>query len=487
MSHITTVPEKFPRTDCSTIIVGKNASSTGHVLMGHNEDDMGCYVQSHLVPHAAHQPDETVTFADAPAVIPQIPETLGFYWSEFRDPAGEAFADAFVNECGVSVVSNGCVASKVPENAPNYGIGYGLRHLIAARAHTAREGVEIAAALIEEYGYYSARSYAICDKDEGWIFQVTTGHNFVAQRVGDDEVQYIPNWYTIRGVDFSDEAHDRFYWSKNLVSYAIENGWYTPAADDYSDFDFALIYQDGAVEIPSNMLRSDLAWKQLTGAEPVPYRTFSIKAPKTYSVADLKAILRSHYEGHDEDLKADPKMSPHRYGICRDTTVESMVVEFADEAALTCVWRAFPRPCIAPYTPWYVGITRLPRGYEVLGAKTAFASHFSVDPAEMRYDPSKAYHAFHLLENIMEFDYQACEATVHGDIVKMEALSAAVKPQIDAAYRTLIAANPEAAAGLLTDYTASQAEKAWAWAVDTAQTLVDAKNAANMDFWRSKL
>ena len=134
-----------------------------------------------------------------------------------------------------------------------------------------------------------------------------------------------------------------------------------------------------------------------------------------------------------------------------------------------------------------MGITRLPRGYEVLGAKTAFASHFSVDPAEMRYDPSKAYHAFHLLENIMEFDYQACEATVHGDIVKMEALSAAVKPQIDAAYRTLIAANPEAAACLLTDYTASQAEKAWEWAVDTAQTLVDAKNAANMDFWRSKL
>ena len=69
----------------------------------------------------------------------------------------------------------------------------------------------------------------------------------------------------------------------------------------------------------------------------------------------------------------------------------------------------------------------------------------------------------------------------------MEALSAAVKPQIDAAYRALIAADPEAAASLLTDYTASQAEKAWEWAVDTAQTLVDAKNAANMDFWRSKL
>ena len=39
----------------------------------------------------------------------------------------------------------------------------------------------------------------------------------------------------------------------------------------------------------------------------------------------------------------------------------------------------------------------------------------------------------------------------------------------------------------LTDYTAAQAQKAWEWAEQTALELVDMKNAANMDFWRSKL
>ena len=172
--------EKYPRTDCSTIIVGKNATTTGRVLVGHNEDDPGCMVHSHLVPRKQHAQGETVRFEDGTAVIDQVPETCAYYWSEFRSLNGEAFADAFINEYGVSVVSNGCVDSKHPEGVTG-GMGYALRRLIAERAHSAREGVEIAAALVEKYGYYSTRSYAICDKDEGWIFQVVIGHNFVAQ------------------------------------------------------------------------------------------------------------------------------------------------------------------------------------------------------------------------------------------------------------------------------------------------------------------
>ena len=96
--------EKYPRTDCSTIIVGKNATTTGRVLVGHNEDDPGCMVQSHLVPRMQHAEGETVRFADGTAVIDQVPETCAYYWSEFRSLNGEAFADAFINEYGVSVM-----------------------------------------------------------------------------------------------------------------------------------------------------------------------------------------------------------------------------------------------------------------------------------------------------------------------------------------------------------------------------------------------
>ena len=475
--------------NCSTIIVGKNATTTGHLLVAHNEDDPNCFVQSHLVPRMKHDAGETITFPDGSAVIPQVEETWAFYWSEFRAVKGEPFADAFVNEWGVSVVSNGCVGSKQSENEPQTGgIGYGLRRLIAERARSAREGVEIAAALLSEFGYYSSRSYSICDKDEGWVLQVASGRNYVARRVGDDEVFYIPNWYTIRQVDFSDTEHKNFYWSEDLVGYPLRNGFYTPAVEgDYSDFDFSDAYQVEGAFIPSNTLRSDLAWRQLTDGGSVPYRTFSIKAPKKYSPEVLKPILRSHYDGHEEDLKTDPTMSPHRYGICRDTTVESVIIEFAEDPALTCIWRAFPRPCISPFTPWYLGITRLPQGYEWIGPKASLSSHFTVDPAELRRRDDMAYWAFHTLQNTMEFDYQYGEEKLHGQIARLEAYWAAAKPAVESAYLSLKEADPAAARELLTDYTAAQAQKAWDWAKDAQQTLIDDKDAANAYFWRSKL
>lgn len=79
------------------------------------------------------------------------------------------------------------------------GIGYGLRRLVAERARSAREAVEIAGALIEEFGYTSGRSYQFCDKNEAWVFQIPTGRRYVAKRIPDDHVYMIPNNYTIHG------------------------------------------------------------------------------------------------------------------------------------------------------------------------------------------------------------------------------------------------------------------------------------------------
>ena len=70
--------------NCSTIIVGKNASKTGKVILAHNEDTPDCTAQVHLVPRIKHKPGEVLTFADGTAVIPQVEETYAYMWSEFR-------------------------------------------------------------------------------------------------------------------------------------------------------------------------------------------------------------------------------------------------------------------------------------------------------------------------------------------------------------------------------------------------------------------
>ena len=463
---------------CSTIIVGKNASATGHVLVAHNEDDPNCCIQCHLVPRTKHEAGETITFPDGTAVIPQVEETWAFYWSEFRSLNGMPFADGFFNEWGVSVVSNGCNGSRSPIPGPQAGgIGYGLRRLIAERARSAREGVEVAAALLDRFGYRSARSYTISDKDEAWVLQVTIGHNYVARRVGDDEIFYIPNWFTIHEVDFADTEHKTFYWSKDLVNFALENGYYTPAAEgDCSDFDFAEAYQDPHGLSKNNATRTRIAWPLLVGRE-VPPRTFALKAERTYTVEELKAVLRTH--SHKE-----PGVSPHFFdgncGICWTTSVESTVIEFAEEPALTCIWRTTCRPCTSPFVPWYMGMTAIPEGYESMEHAAALASHFLVGPSELRHNSHFAFWSFHMLQNLKELNVPFAMEDLQAHMAKLEAEWAVTKPAMDEAYRRLAPVDPAAARALLTDYTAAQARKAWRWAEEEAQFIVDKCNDINV-------
>ncbi|MBR7148091.1 MAG: C69 family dipeptidase, partial [Firmicutes bacterium] len=134
--------------NCSTVIIGKDASATGNFIVGHNEDDEDCVAQTHLVPRIKHEPGSLIQFADAKAVIPQVEETYAYFWSEVRRKGGISFADGFINEWGVSIVTDSCRpgrdASGCPKDNPEaYGIGYALRRIVAERAKTAREGVQI--------------------------------------------------------------------------------------------------------------------------------------------------------------------------------------------------------------------------------------------------------------------------------------------------------------------------------------------------------
>ncbi len=475
--------------NCSTLVVGKNASKSGMVILAHNEDDTGAYVQSHLVPHLIHKDGETLSFDDSSAVVPQVRETLGYYWSEYRGPESITFADLFCNECGVAVISNAMSGKASEEEAvlkAGGALGYGLRRIIAERSHSAKEGVSILADLMKTYGYYSSRSYTIADKNEAWVCQLAPGHQFAAKRVGDDDILYLPNWYTIHELDFNDTDHDHNWFSEDIVSNAVRNGWYTPGDENCSDFDFSEVYRSDTYAGVSNSARSDLAWRYITGKK-MPYQTFSIKAPQSYDIEDCKKIMRLHYQEHEDDLKIDPSMSPHRFGICRDTTVESIIFEFDEDPALIVMHRALPRPCTCPYMPWFAGMTEIPEGYEWIGWKASQKSHFFCDTKEFRYQSNLAYWALHSLMNTMEFDYQYCEKTVHESMEKLEKQWNLMIPDIRKAYRNISKQDAEAACALLTDFTASAAHKTWRWADAMRQELTDSKNQSNMHHWRSKL
>ena len=233
--------------NCMTLIAGRAASATGHVLVGHNEDDGGHIV----VRHGYVRPRDWAAGAAMPAEkgcasIPQAAHTLGYYWVEYRkDETGLSNADGFVNECGVVITSNSMGTSR--ESADNAacvkdgGIAYNLRRALAERAQTARDGARILMELVDEWGYApSGRAYTIADQSEAFMFQLARGRHYMGARVPDDAIAVMPNHFNLHGLN---DYPEQFY-PADLVTYAVSRGWYKPAKDgDFSDFDFAKAYQ----------------------------------------------------------------------------------------------------------------------------------------------------------------------------------------------------------------------------------------------------
>ena len=473
--------------NCSTIIVGKNASKTGKVIVGHNEDDLEVVVLPYMVPRMKHQAGEMIYLEEGRAMIPQVEETYAYYWSEMRASTWKvSFSDSFVNEWGVAVVSDSCNPAKEPSVVYQDGqIGYGIRRIVAERAKTAREGVEIAMALIEEYGYFSCRTYQICDKNEGWVLQISKGKNFVAKRVPDDEVYYIPNWYTIHDVDFSDTEHKNYYFSKDIVANAITNGWYTPADKNYSDFDFAKAYQSDGGNASYNILRATNAWRLLLQEEPTEIKQFSAKLNRKLGLEDLTKIFRSHYEGLPDDACNGYNVNPHtdlHWTICNHRTAESCIIVFNDNPALTCIWRTTLNPCTSPFVPWYAGINKVPAGYNWYTPIAGQTTHFNTPASDNEYNPAWAFWTFQTVQYLADYDYKVTHEVVSGTIGELETKWMSEQSAVDKTYNELLAINPDLATEYLTGYTCTQAQMAWDWAKKTVKQLGDARAQINFKY-----
>jgi dipeptidase len=493
MATILLVYPSSPLSACSTVVVGKKASPTGRVILGHNEDNSGPLVMvRYVVPHGKHGPGEILTFEEGRAPIPQVEETAGFQWSETLAAGGASFSDSFVNEWGVAVVSDSCWPSKETRGELTQGgIAYALRRVVASRARTARQAVALAASLLDEFGYAdSGRTYIFADKDEGWLLEVVMGKHYAAQRVPDDAVAFIPNYYTIRGLDPQDT--ENFFVSPGLIDYALSRGWYKPAVEGSTDdFDFRKAFagrdlycvernDPKALGRDSNILRHKRALEFLTGRswsleENYP---FSVKPAKAVGVEDIQALLRLHRSDPAGPGDAPPEPSPHVGGtICGLGTQESLVVELRDEPRLTVVWRATGRPCTSPYVPWYLGITKVPDGYGWTDPEMGLRRHFRPEADDLAYDPDRAWWNFIDAQDIIEPQYGDGDTVseLSQAIREFEDKSRAGLAAVDGKARALLAKNPEAAAKVLTEFTNARAQAARDLARDEYQRLASVR------------
>ncbi|MHC4738072.1 MAG: dipeptidase [Planctomycetota bacterium] len=446
---------------CFAVVVGRKASKDGSVLLGHDEQNGGQrFLNFRKIPRIEYQDDEMVTLRGG-AQIPQVKETYSFLWSE--NP-GLAHSDAYFNEWGLAVVSDACPDRdeeleklEAEGQLVKGGITYMLRRLIVERARTAREGVEIAGEIIKQVGYPTSRTLVIADPQEAWLLSISRGKNWVAQRVGDDQVVLLPNVYIIGEINLEDKSS--FLSSPGLVDNAIKKGWYNQS--DKDPFSFCRAYSQPRERLLDlrQWRGQSLVTKKRIKEEPDRQLPFSVKPARKLSVKDVIEILRYHGKG----------------GICSDIMQEAAVFQLRSNmpAEIGCVyWRCSAEPCTSVLTPWYCGISETPKEYykpvDVIENLT-LECHFSESAEKFAPDDEHAWWVFKKLQDAVRTDYEERIEKVRSVWDKFEAELFAEQPAVEKKALKLYRQDKSAAQVYLTKYSRDIALRA----VGRARTLTE--------------
>lgn len=391
---------------CFTVLVGKDASETGRVMVTHNEDDGGRAMVDHgYVPPKDWPAGSVLPAEEGRAAIPQVSHTLGYYWSQLKPASGGySNADAFYNDAGVLIVSNSNASSKVDTSdesrVTDGGIEYNLRRVLAERATSARHGVEICIDMVETWGYApSGRAYTIADQNEAWMVQIISGKYYVAVRCPDDAVIVMPNHYTVHDLNLEGCVRgETIFYPDDLIDYAKEKGFYQ---ETDGVFDFAKTFQaEGSYRSNGNTYRQYYGTEMLLNGTLPDSRPDDAEYPLWVKVEDgsitlerLMEVQSEHYEGTSEDAATDraPGGNPHDTTlrrICTGTTDESLICVFDETPLTTTLWTAFGHPCELPYIPLHP-LAGIPEEIDQMeDSSVEMANHLLPDASKALYEGS---------------------------------------------------------------------------------------------------
>lgn len=279
--------------------------------------------------------------------IPQVEETARFLTTNYSEFAGfpPPLTNGGLNEHGVAArdvwsPSRAELVAMTP--TPQHGLSYSdLSRIVMERATSAREAVEIVGALIDEHGYatYGGNSHLFADAQEGWVLIDYAGGKglWAAERLKADEVRVLyPGHIGDFPVDFRGDP-DRMG-SANLVSFAVEQGWFSPEAGE--PFNLQRVYgrvfpSDPSQDDPHNLFRYP------------PRLQEEIAAMAPVGLGDMMALVR------------DPRWSNDGAGYGQVAHLRPGV-----SGDLSVLWMSITGGVASPFVPVRVGVEDVPPEYK---------------------------------------------------------------------------------------------------------------------------
>jgi dipeptidase len=434
---------------CTTIIVGKNVSADGAILVGRNVDAGEGNHPIHFIRHEAKA--KGFLFKSVQSQFSyQMPDRLMSYTGlpDF-DGKGQSYEEAGFNSAGVTMsatesIQSSDAALKVDPYLDKTGITESeVTSVILPQIKTARQGVELLGKIIDSQGSGEGFGIAFADKNEAWYLENAGGHQWVAVRIPDNMYFVSANQGRFRDIDLNDHAN--VIASKGLVDTALQNGLAKPRTD--GKFDFFSAYTENG---PSNVYYNYYRVWTVQGLFNPGLKNESYKdgvAPvfltpeHPMSVVDVENALQNYYQGTENDPYTTQNPKAHYRPISVFRAQESHVLALRDKLPLPIAnveYLELGMTALGIYVPFYQG-AKIPAEYQ--------------DNSNVA-DSTSAWWKFHKLQALVMQNFPKYAPAVQDAYSKLNADIRKDQGRFEQAYVKLYVRNPKQADKLLDDFTA---------------------------------
>lgn len=406
---------------CTSIMVGKRASTDGSVITSHTCDGRyrtwmtiepaQDYRQGSL--HTVRKGTMHTSFRDdttgvrVAGTIPQVSHTYAYLntaypcLNEKQLAIGETTfggPDTLQNEAGMFMIEE-------------------LERVALMRCDNAREAIRLIGDLIKTYGYGDGgECITIADKNEVWQMEILgegpdrIGGVWAAQRIPDDHVGVSANIPRIGKLQRGNKEY--FMCSDNIEQVAKRYGLWDGEGEFVFWKAFNASYANGKNFREREFFILNSLAPSLELSMDMEELPFSVRPDQNVDVSDVMQLLRSTYEGTEMDMCrnlktvvqrrqkdgtvvsdtivspiANPWMGGNMQGTlnmlkpgtvdfkrtvsvawCSYSFVAQLRDWLPDEVGGVC-WMAVDNPGQSPRVPIFCGTSRLPKAYDVCGQK----------------------------------------------------------------------------------------------------------------------
>lgn len=226
---------------CTTLLAGKKATNDNSTMIARTDD--GSFDEKKLIVVLPKDQKKKYKSVISHVEIELPDNPMRYTASPSVNPKDGIWAATGINEANVgmtateTITSNPRVLAADPlvkyqkakskkEKDVIGGIGEeDIVVLVLPYIHSAREGVERLASLLETYGTYESNGIAFNDENEVWWLETIGGHHWIARRVKDNECVVNPNQFGMDYFDFADAygAKKEFLCSADLKEFMETN------------------------------------------------------------------------------------------------------------------------------------------------------------------------------------------------------------------------------------------------------------------------